>query len=307
MKKIQRVAAVLLLLVLVVTGCADMGIADLGRGSSSSSKKSNEILQESVDGSTMQVTFLDVGQGDCTIIQTMGYCMLIDTGDNGAGKEVVEYLEEQDIDTLEYLILTHPDADHIGGADNVLRYAEVKQVLMPDIGNDTMTYEEVIEEIEEQQIPVIHPEVGQQYELGSAVSEILCPYEVNESDKNNSSVGIKLVHGKNSFVMCGDAEEESEKKMVASGMDLEADVLKCSHHGSNTATTEAFLRAVDPTWAIISCGEGNRYGHPHAEVIARLENDDVQIYRTDRLGTITVKSDGKNLKFSSASTADADE
>lgn len=260
-----------------------------------------DMRDSTVISEEMQVTFLDVGQGDCTIIQTEGHNMVIDTGNNHQGETVVDWLLQQDIKELDYLILTHPDADHIGGADNVLRAVSVDKVIMPDVANDTITYNEVIELIEEQQIPVDYPEVGDQYTLGDAVFTVLCPRQedVKESDLNGSSVGIRLVHGKNAFVMCGDAETDSEEHMVETfGNALEADVLKCGHHGSSTATSDAFLQAVDPIWAVISCGEGNSYGHPHQEVLAKLEDSDVQVYRTDQLGTITAVSDGEQITWS---------
>lgn len=258
-------------------------------------------IAATVASDEMKVTFLDVGQGDCTIVQTKEHNMVIDTGNNNQGEKVVSYLRENGIDTLDYLILTHPDADHIGGGDNVLENVEVEQVLMPDLANDTMTYEEVIEDIETYDVEVIHPEVGESYELGDAEFTVLCPEEelVRESDMNGASVGIKLVHGEKSFVLCGDAEEKSEHAMASRfGKGLECDVLKCGHHGSSTATTDAFLEKTDPAWAVISCGKDNSYGHPHREVLAKLEDSDVQVYRTDELGTITAVSDGAQIRWS---------
>ena len=265
--------------------------------------KSVETIREftTAEGE-MQVTFLDVGQGDCTIVRTDGHAMVIDTGDNGEGEYVVDYLQEEGIDVLDYLILTHPDADHIGGGDNVLESIEVKEILMPDVTNDTVTYEEVAEDIDQFSIHTTNPQPGDVYELGDAEFTILCPEAeaVDDSDLNGASVGIKLIHGENAFVMCGDAEEEAEQNMVDHfGTGLECDVLKCGHHGSSTATSDAFLKATDPTWAVISCGQDNRYGHPHEEVLAKLKEEDVQVYRTDRLGTITAVSDGKNISWSS--------
>lgn len=249
----------------------------------------------------MQVIFLNVGQGDCTIVRTKKADMVIDCGDKGSANEVVEYLRSQGINELEYLILTHPDADHIGGADEVLEAFDVEHVLMPDVANDTKAYADVLEQIEKKGIVVEHPVVGDSYLLGDAMFWILCPEQelVSEFDLNGSSVGIKLVHGENSFVMCGDAEKASEQAMVERfGNALECDVLKCGHHGSSTATSAEFLKVTDPTWAIISCGKDNSYGHPHAEVLAALEDDDVQFYRTDRQGTIIAISNGKELKWS---------
>ena len=257
-------------------------------------------IADTVATGQMKVTYLNVGQGDCTIIQTEGHNAMIDAGNNHEGKDVVDYLNQQGIDKLDYLILTHPDADHIGGGDDVLEKIEVEQVIMPDVANDTMTYEEVMGDIEKENVPVEHPKVGEEFGFGDATFTVLCPETdlVSSDDTNDASVGIKLVHGENSFVMCGDASEKSESAMVKRfGSALECDVLKCGHHGSRTSTSEAFLKATNPTWAVISCGVDNSYGHPHQETLERLNNDDVQVYRTDLLGTIIATSDGTNISW----------
>ena len=257
-----------------------------------------ELLEFTEASGEMRVTFLDVAQGDCTIVQTEEQNMVIDAGNNHQGETVADWLEAQGITRLDYLILTHPDADHIGGADNILRTVDVERVIMPDVANDTVTYEEVMDLIEAQEIPVDFPEVGDRYLLGDAGFTVLCPRpeEVSEEDLNGSSVGIKLVHGVNSFVMCGDAEAGSEQNMVHTfGDALESDVLKCGHHGSSTSNSASFLQKVNPTWAVISCGRDNSYGHPHVEVLAELQDADIQVYRTDELGTVTAYSDGQEI------------
>ncbi len=296
-KKGKNVAALVIAAVLAAAGYVNyddiIDILELG-------ESPTQGIAETVATGDMRTTFLDVGQGDCTIIRTEGRNMVIDTGNNDQGDYVVNYLKENGITDLDYLILTHPDADHIGGADNVLENIDVETVIMPDVANDTMTYKEVIEDIDRYQVEVVYPNVGDIFTLGDAEFTILCPEEelVDQSDLNGSSVGIKLVHGKNSFVMCGDAEEKSELAMVKRfGSDLECDVLKCGHHGSSTATCDEFLKATNPTWALISCGQDNQYGHPHLEVLEKLRNDDVQVYRTDEMGTIIAVSDGENIRW----------
>ena len=184
--------------------------------------------------------------------------------------------------------------------DDVLEKIEVEQVIMPDVANDTMTYEEVMDDIEKENVPVEHPKVSEEFGFGDATFTVLCPETdlVSSDDTNDASVGIKLVHGENSFVMCGDASEKSESAMVERfGSALECDVVKCGHHGSRTSTSEVFLKATNPTWAVISCGVDNSYGHPHQETLERLNNDDVQVYRTDLLGTIIATSDGTNISW----------
>lgn len=249
---------------------------------------------------TLRVSFLDVGQGDSVLVQEGESVLLIDAGDNEHGGWVVSYLKAHGIDKLDYLLLTHPDADHIGGADDVLEQLEVTQVLMTEVTNDTRSYREVLWEFAAEKSRIRQPEIGEVYDLGKARFKILAPEKeyLDESDCNDSSIGIKLIYGENSFLMCGDAEEKSEIAMVKRfGKELECDVLKCDHHGSYTATSEAFLETADPSWAVISCGNGNSYGHPHKEVLERLQESDVQVYRTDKLGTIIIESDGKNLRF----------
>ena len=294
MKNVKKIAAFIATLTLAVAGYANLDDITTVSG------KSDRSIADTVATGEMKVTFLDVGQGDCTIVQTEGHNMVIDAGNNDQGESVVSYLLENGIDTLDYLILTHPDADHIGGADDVLENIDVQMVLMPDVTNDTITYLEVVDDIKEFNIQIVYPRVGEIFTLGDAEFTVLCPDEelVDQSDLNSSSVGIKLNHGINSFVMCGDAEEKSEKTMAKHfGSELECDVLKCGHHGSSTATSDEFLKATDPTWAVISCGVDNQYGHPHWETIEKLENDDVQIYRTDQMGTIIAISDGENINW----------
>ena len=294
-KNLKGIPAAIMLILALIGGFAERG--------NLMERMSGEPVQniaDTVATGQMKVTYLNVGQGDCTIIQTEGHNAMIDAGNNHEGKDVVDYLNQQGIDKLDYLILTHPDADHIGGGDDVLEKIEVEQVIMPDVANDTMTYEEVMDDIEKENVPVEHPKVGEEFGFGDATFTVFCPETdlVSSDDTNDASVGIELVHGENSFVMCGDASEKSESAMVKRfGSALECDVLKCGHHGSRTSTSEVFLKATNPTWAVISCGVDNSYGHPHQETLERLNNDDVQVYRTDLLGTIIATSDGTNISW----------
>lgn len=249
------------------------------------------------EGSTLEVHFLDVGQGDATLIVCGEGAMLIDAGNNSWGDDVRDYLEYQGISDLDYVIGTHPDADHIGGLDTVIEAFDCGMVMMPDYEKDTKTYEEVIEVMDEKGLELTVPEAWSVYELGEAAFTVVAPIGEYGSNANDYSVGILLEHGDNRFLFTGDAEEESEQDMLASGMDLSADVFKTAHHGSSTANTEAFLEAVKPEYAVISCGEGNSYGHPHAETLNRLRAMGVQVFRTDEEGTIVASSDGSSITF----------
>ena len=249
------------------------------------------------DGSTLEVHFLDVGQGDATLIRCGEAAMLIDAGNNSWGDDVRDYLEYQSIGDLDYVIGTHPDADHIGGLDVVMEAFDCGTVIMPDYEKDTQTYTDVTDVMEEKGYELTLPQVGTVYELGEAAFTIVAPNGEYGDNANDYSVGILLEHGENRFLLTGDAEEDSEADMLDNGIDLSADVLKAAHHGSRTANTEAFLERVNPEYVVISCGEGNSYGHPHAEVLNRLREMGIKVFRTDEEGTVVATSDGAGITF----------
>lgn len=246
--------------------------------------------------SDMQVHYLDIGQGDATLITCDGHAMLVDAGNNNKGTQVQSYLQSQSITKLDYIIGTHPDADHIGGLDVIITKFPSDIIIMPEYEKDTKTYQEVIQAISYRNKKITYPKPGQTYSLGSAVFTILGPQK-KYSNANDNSVSFLLEHGENRFLFTGDAEEEAESDMAAAGTDVSADVYKTAHHGSRTATTKAFFQDVDPAYAVISCGEGNSYGHPHAEVLNRLRAAGVQMYRTDDQGTIVATSTGSDITF----------
>ena len=254
-------------------------------------------LEEKNDdmSSRLEVHFLDVGQGDATFLFCDGYSMLIDAGNNDKGTTVWSYLKEQGVERLDYVIGTHPDADHIGGMDVVLYKFNCGTVFMPDAYNDTRTYEDVVQVMKEKDYPVTMPIVGETYSLGEASFTIIAPNRDYGSDLNDASVGILVEHGSNRFLFTGDAEETAEADILANGQDISADVYKAGHHGSNTASTEEFLQEVNPAYAVISCGEGNSYGHPHAEVLNRFRSMGIDVFRTDEQGTIVAVSDGEEI------------
>lgn len=249
------------------------------------------------EGSGLEVHYLDVGQGDCTLILCDGHAMLIDAGDNDKGTAVQNYLESQGVTELDYAIGTHPDADHIGGLDVVLYKFDCHTVLMPDFEKDTRTYDDVIQTMKQKRYKNTLPQVGETYELGSAVFTIVAPGGEYGDNANDYSIGILLQHGGNRFLFTGDAEEASETDMLENGIDLKADVFKAAHHGSRTANTEEFLNAVKPDYVVISCGQDNSYGHPHAEVMNRLRAMGISVFRTDEQGTILAYSDGTEITF----------
>lgn len=257
-----------------------------------------DMETESSTGDILEVHFLDVGQADAIFIKKGKEAMLIDAGNNKDGKFVVDYIRKQGIKTLKYLIGTHPHADHIGGMDDVIDDLNVEKILMPNVTANTRTFEEVLDSIGRKNLKITPPKVGAKYNLGQAEFTILAPNSEEYADTNDYSIVIKLVNGKNTFLFTGDAEAVSEREMVENHRkSLRSDVLKVGHHGSTTSTIPEFLNAVKPKVAVISSEEGNSYGHPHREIIEILEKNNIDILRTDTLGTIVLKADGNTIEY----------
>lgn len=261
-------------------------------------KSTNTTMGEFAE---MQVHFIDVGQGDCTLITSGGEAMLIDAGNNDKGTLVQSYLQKQGISTLDIVICTHGDSDHSGGMDVILYKFDCKTVIMPDtskVMNDTATFRDVLSSMKAKNYKNTVPVVGDVYKLGSATVTIIAPnsYEYGEH-RNNYSVGVLVQNGENRFLFTGDAEEDAEVDILRSNSNISADVYKVAHHGSRTSTTKKFLDAINPTYAVISCGEDNPYGHPHAEVMNRLRKSRIKVFRTDEQGTIIATSDGRNITW----------
>lgn len=245
----------------------------------------------------MQLHVIDVGQGDSTLIMSKDGIVLVDAGPGSAEDSLVEYLKDVGITTIDYAIFTHPDEDHIGGADVVINNFEVKNVIMPNATKTTKTFEKMIEAIEQSNANVIEATSGASYTLGDIAFRVLAPNKASYSATNNYSVVVKLTYGNNTFMLTGDAESESESEILAKypASELRADFLKVGHHGSSTSTSTAFLTAVSPSIASISCGEDNKYNHPHRETIEKLQGANIKVYRTDLLSTIVFVCDGNTI------------
>ena len=251
------------------------------------------------DKEMLCVVFLDVGQGDATFIQSpSGRQMLIDSGrDDGVLRQLGEVMSFSDRD-IDYVVATHPDADHIGGLAVVLDRFSVGNVIRTENESDTGVWETVERKIEEEGAVVHYARRGQRYDLGSNVYvEILFPdIDASELESNTSSIVARLVYGDTAFMLTGDSPKSIEEYLVlVEGENLESDVLKVGHHGSHTSTSELFLAEVDPEYAVISAGADNSYGHPHLEVTDMLFNFGVETLSTAENGNIVFWSDGESV------------
>lgn len=249
--------------------------------------------------SEMKVHFIDVGQGDATLIQSGDAAMLIDAGDDTKGTLLQNYLQKQGVTKLDYLILTHPDADHIGGAPVIITKFEVDRVFMSNFEKDNKTYRKLIQALDDKRLSFETPAAGSRYRLGGAEVTILAPVKEYE-DPNNASIALIVYNGENSFLFTGDAGEEAENDLLTQNTSVRADVYQAGHHGSRTSSSIAFMQAVNPAYAVISCQEGNSYGHPHAQTMNRFRERGMKVFRTDEQGSIIAVSDGSEITWNCA-------
>lgn len=267
--------------------------------------KENTNIEENIDGNVdtegelLKVSFLDVGQADSILINANNKYMLIDAGNNEDGEKLVMYLKSLGIEKFDYVVGTHAHEDHIGGMDNIIDSFDIGTFYMPDVITTTKTFEDVLDSLEKKNLNFDTPQIGSTFDLGKAKIETI--YVGKDSKNlNNSSIILKLTYGNVSFLFTGDTESDVEKTLLKK--DIESDVLKVAHHGSNTSSSNAFLKKVNPKYAIISVGTGNSYGHPKSVILDRLEKLGTKIYRTDELGTIIVTTDGEKIEVSNVKT-----
>jgi len=252
--------------------------------------------------SKLKMHMIDVGQGDSILMQCGESNVLIDCGDNGMGKTVLDYLHRAGVTHLDWLIGTHPHSDHIGGMDTVLKSKDitVDHVMMPQLSKDltptTKTYTEVLDAVKKKKLKITRPVPGNEYNLDGVTMLVLSPQKsAKYEDINDYSIVLKFTYKEVSVLTVGDASKNIEKQLIALDYDLSADIYKVSHHGGRDGNSQAYLDEINPRYAAISVGEGNDYGHPKNEVLKRLRKMNCEIYRTDLDGDIIFESDGKNI------------
>lgn len=300
MKKLVKNKKLIYLIVIVIiaiVGAIGKNSGELPDVDTDTSKDVSQSAQTS-----FEVHYIDVGQGDCSLIVCDGYTMLIDAGENGHETKVLDYLRLNNVEKLDYIIASHQHTDHIGGLPEVLDEIGTDNIIMPRLTKEqtptNSTYKAFLTSVQNSGAKVIASEVGASYNLGSATFEILGPVSDDVEDINSMSVIVKLTYGENTFLFTGDAEKDEEREVIATGADLDCDVLKVGHHGSGTSSCTDWLDAVTPEICVIQVGADNDYGHPHENIVERLMNYADEIYRNDLCGDIVITSDGENLSVS---------
>ncbi len=249
---------------------------------------------EPVSGNEVQFHFIDVGQGDAALIRTSEFDVLIDAGPGSNEDALKAYLDSHGVDDIEYAIFTHNDEDHIGGADVVLENYNIKQVIRPDYEATTKVYEKMMDLIDAEGAEKITATPGYVFYVGEVKFTVLAPID-SIADANDASVVVRVDYGETSVLFTGDAEIPSEEEMLERYRftgELDCDLIKVGHHGSDSSSGEDFLKAVTPVFAVISCGKDNKHGHPDAEVSARYESMNISMYRTDLEGDIVFTTTG---------------
>lgn len=251
--------------------------------------------------------FLDVGQADSILISICGEYVLIDCGNIADGPLVTEHLKNLGIDKLEYLIITHPHEDHMGGAVDVINGVEIGHIIMPDRMKTTKIFEKMLDAITERNVDVIFPNVKDVFEVNGGTFTVLS-CDNDAKDDNGSSVVTLFTYDDFDVLLTGDATTANEKEILTWYEFNDIEVLKLAHHGSVTGNSKKYLEAVSPENAIISVGRNNTYNLPKDEIIERVEKLNIPIYRTDESGTIIVTYDNDDYKIEIDGTSyDGDE
>ena len=260
---------------------------------SNSIKVTNEILNG------IKVSYLDVGQADSILIQVNDEAMLIDAGNNEDGENLVNYIKSKNITNFKYVVGTHAHEDHIGGMDDIINNFDIEHFYMSDAITTTKTFEDVLDALASKGVAFETPKIDDEFSLGEANIKVI--YVGNDtSNLNNTSIVLKLTYKNIRFLFTGDLESSIEKTIL--NKDIQADVLKVGHHGSSTSSSDAFIKKVNPSYAIISVGKNNSYKHPSKKTITTLEKYNAKILRTDEEGTIIFTSDGYQFNYATVKT-----
>ena len=280
-----------LLCVILAAVTALTAVSCAGRHSSGNGKSHTAVRD-------LTVHFIDVEQGDSTLLESGGEFVLIDSGELEYSQRVLDCIGSLGAEKLKYVIVTHPHYDHYGGMSDIISDIKTENFITVETDCDTASWTKLLKTVDRLDINYIDAEVGNTYSCGSSTFTVMSPISSSyEGGYNEYSIAVKAVCGDISFMLTGDAERLNEFEMLDNGADVSADVLKCGHHGSSSSTSTRFLQAVDPVFAVISCAADNDYGHPNREVTERLALLGCKYFTTAQQGTIVARTDGHTLKI----------
>ncbi|MFT8344441.1 MAG: ComEC/Rec2 family competence protein [Clostridium beijerinckii] len=259
--------------------------------------KFNSNKASNADPNKMLVHYIDVGQGDCILVQVNNKNLLIDSGPKSDRRKLFNYLSGLDLNKLDYVIATHPHEDHIGNMDDIIKTYSIGTFYAPKVESTTKSFEDMVDALKDKNLKVhVLKNNSTSIDLGKNTKvNVFSPNKDFYDNLNNYSPVIKIQYGNTSFLFTGDAEKEVEKEILNNNEDISADVLKVGHHGSSTSTSKDFLKKVNPSIAVISVGKDNIYNHPDAITTKLLDESNIKTYRTDKDGTIVICSDGSNI------------
>ena len=291
MRKIKQTVGKVLLIILLIISYQKV-INYLEKENKQESIKIEERIN--VDNYPFQIQFIDVGEADCILINNNKQYALIDAGNNKDGNKLVSYFKSIGIEKFQYVIGTHAHEDHIGGMDNIIRNFEIKNFYMPNVEVDMITYQEIKKELQKKNILYETPKLDNTLTLSNAKIKVLSIGDDKE-DINSTSIVLKVTYQNTSYLLMADATSDVEQKIL--NKNIQSDLIKIGHHGSNHSSSATFLNKVKPKYAIISVGTPNDYGFPKKVTLDKLERIGANILRTDELGTIIASSDGNNIYF----------
>lgn len=288
-------------LALFMTGCTEE--SQMAEGSNTAEVQADQIRSEQVQTeqamsageAQLTVHYMDVGQGNAALLESVGHYMLIDGGNRKASSFVVSYLKKQGVEKLDYILISHFDEDHLAGTIGALHQFPVETVLTADYTAESSIYNSYVNVMQEKGYQEIHPGQGDVFAFGSTQFRVISPVSYGHQDENEDSVGVIVESGENSFFFGGDMGKTGENEVMASGVPLKSDVFLLNHHGSYLS--KEFLDEVSPSYAVISCGDGNSYGHPREDTAKLLEQASIPVFRTDKQGTVMLYSDGEKITF----------
>lgn len=290
-----------IILVFMFLECILYGTQENGIGDTNNSSNKEEVSNVQSAEGELTLIMIDVGQADSFLLVQDGKTALIDCGTRSTGEDVVEYLKSQGITRLDYVFGTHPHDDHMGGMYDVITNFEIGKIIIPEtkLGEITSNwYMKLMQEFKNGLYDVEYPKLGEVYNLGGATMKIIGPISEPDGNLNNYSIVLKVSFGDMDVIMTGDAETVVEKEILESGENIDAEILKVGHHGSDTSSSEEFLDAITPEYALISAKIGNMYKHPVESTMEKLENRDIEVYRTDENGTVVVTITADDISFS---------